>query len=130
MASKIRQASGDEVREWLNANPVEDETVGKRGRFSKAQQARFNDAHKGQARYVEGAEVGTVDLKVEVVSKSGKVRRENRSFTVSAVRQAARTASVEGLKVSDRGPLSQAVKDAAASVLRITPETPTEDATA
>lgn len=109
MASKIRSAHGDEVRAWALSNGHE---VGKRGRFSQALQKAFNDAHRGEARYVAGAPK-TLDLKVTVTSaKTGKTRKEMKSFTPTEVRALAR----ETLEtVPDRGPFSKAVLEAAAA---------------
>lgn len=114
MASKIAAATAAQVREFLNANPVEGETVGKRGRFKPSQVERFNEAHKGVMRYTEGAEVPTVPLKVSITSKSGKTRKETRMFTKGEVRALA----TEGGVPSVKGPLSKAALEAAAEAYK------------
>lgn len=109
MASKIRNATGDQVRAWAKEQGIE---VGERGRFAQSLQDAFNKAHKGQARYAPG-NVKMVDLKVSVTSqKTGKVRKEMKSFTPDEVRDLAR--ETEGLTVPSRGPFSKAVLAAAA----------------
>lgn len=107
MATRIKQATGADVRAWATENGVE---VGKRGRFSADVQKAFNDSNKGVMKYTPG-NVETIDLKVTVTSGSGKTRKEFRPFSKSEVRALA----AQTLDVPAKGPLSKAALEAAAA---------------